>query len=102
VRGARRAESEHEIARLMSAAGYSLADVIRSLPEHFFQAGGKILRFGLAGCATAGNLVPSQGHLISADAVFVFKFFIAIISWIRARWHKCRCAEWIARCGCPI
>jgi hypothetical protein len=45
------------------------------------QAGGKILRPGLAGCATAGNPEPSQaGHLISAVAAFDFTFFMEIFS----------------------
>jgi hypothetical protein len=56
----------------------SYAGVIRPLPRHCLQAGGKILRPGLAGWATVGNPVPSQaGHLTSVDAAFGFKFFIA-------------------------
>jgi hypothetical protein len=41
------------------------------------QAGGKILRPALAGCATVGKPVPSQaGHLISVEAAFGFKLFM--------------------------
>jgi hypothetical protein len=55
------------------------AGLIRPLPRHCLQAGGKIFRLGLSGCGTVGKPVPLHaGQLTSVDTVI--DFIMAIIA----------------------
>jgi hypothetical protein len=54
------------------------AGLIRPLPRHCLQAGGKIFRVGLSGCGTVGKPVPLHaGQFTSVDTVIDFKIFMA-------------------------
>jgi hypothetical protein len=54
------------------------AGLIRPLPRHCLQAGGKIFRLGLSGCGTVGKPVPLHaGQFTSVDTVIGFKIFMA-------------------------